>query len=88
MRETARQAEHGTEGKAIAGAEEDPVGDRACQGPQGSMLAAQEIVGEIQRSEHVQRTAEDADQRECVLIHIGRTWLCKGHGLAIAEHQE
>ena len=69
MRHTARQAEYRPQGKAVAGSEEHPVSDRARQSPQRSMFAAQQIVGEIQSSEHVERAADNADQRECVLVH-------------------
>lgn len=54
MREAAEKAEHGTEGKPESGSEERSVGDRAREGPQGSVFAAQQIVGEIQSPEHVQ----------------------------------
>ena len=72
MRYTARQAEDRPQSKAVAGSEESPVGDRARQSSQRSVFAAQQIVSEIQGSEHVERAADDTDQCECVLVHRQR----------------
>jgi hypothetical protein len=88
MRHAARQAEYGPQGNAVAGSENCPVGDRARQNPQRSMFAAQQIVGEIQSSKHVERAADNADQRECVLIHSQPTPSGKRHGLAVVQYQK
>ena len=77
----------GPERETEAGSEERAVGDRARQRAQGSVFAAQQIVGEIQGSEHVERTADNADQRERVLVH-GSGMLTMRHGLAIVQHQK
>jgi hypothetical protein len=69
MRQTAREAEYGPKSKAVTGSEEGPVGDRTRQSPERSVFAAQQIISEIQGSEHVERTADNADQCESVLVH-------------------
>ena len=68
MCHTASQAEYGPQCKAVAGSVECSVGDRARQSSQRSVFSAQQIVGEIQGSEHVERVADDADQGECVFV--------------------
>ena len=73
MRHTARETEDRSQGKAEAGSKECSVSDCARQGPQRSVFAAQQIIGEIKGSEHVERTADNADQRECVLVHRHRS---------------
>src|SRR5260370_11831343 len=74
MGHAARQAEYGPQRQAVAGSEKCSVGHRARQGPQRSVFSAQQIIGEIQGSEHVERVADDADQCECVFVdnHHGR----------------
>ena len=69
MRQPAGKTEDRSEGKAIAGSEKYSVGDRARQRAQRSVFAAQQVVGKIQSSQHVERAADNADQRQRVLIH-------------------
>jgi len=88
MRHTGREAEYGPESKAVACSEEGPVGDRTRQSPERPVFAAQEIIGEIHSSQHVERTADNADQRKCVFVHHQRCHLWKSHGLAIVQHEK
>jgi hypothetical protein len=44
------------------------MGDSSGQGSQRTVFAAEQIIGEIHRSQQIKRTTNDADQRDGVLI--------------------
>jgi hypothetical protein len=69
MRQSARESEDRSQGEPETGSKDRPIGDGARQGSQRPMLAAQQIVSQIERSQYVQRTADDADQSEGVPVH-------------------
>jgi hypothetical protein len=59
--------------KAKADAEPDSEHDRVRhhpgEQPQGTVLAAQQIVSKIKAAEHIQTNASDADSRDHVMVH-------------------
>ena len=60
--------EHGSESETIPGSEERAIRDGSRESPQRPMFAAERIVRKIHRSQHIQRVAGDADQREGVPV--------------------
>ena len=68
VREPLANAENRPESEAVAGSEKYSVSDGARERAQRSVFAAEQIVGQIQRSEHVERAADDADHRQRVLV--------------------
>jgi hypothetical protein len=74
VRRAAGESEDGPQGESVAGSEERAIGDETGERPQRSVFAAEQIVGEIEGSEHIERTTDDADQRERVAID------CHCHG--------
>ena len=55
--------------QAVTKPEQNRIGDGARQQPQWAMLAAQQVIGEIQAAEHIQTTARDADRCNRMVIH-------------------
>src|SRR5579864_169464 len=72
MRCAARQAENWSQGEAVANAKECSGGNRACQSPQRPVFSTQKVISQIQGSEHVERAADNTDQRQCVLVDSQR----------------
>jgi len=63
-----RQTKDRSEAEPIANAEQRAIGDGPGQSSQRTMFAAEQIICEIQRSQQIKRTTNDADQRDDVLI--------------------
>src|SRR5207244_6938362 len=62
--------EEQAEPKAVADSEHYRIGDHPGQQPQRTVLAAQQVVGEIEAAEHVETGAGDADGGDCVMVHL------------------
>src|SRR5271165_5534068 len=69
MRRAASRAKHRPQNKAIPHAEQHTICDAASESPQRPMLAAQQVIRQIQRSQHVKRTTNNADEGNDVLVH-------------------
>src|SRR5579862_1651844 len=61
----------GAKGQTVTGAKEYSISDRSGEGAQGSVFAAQKVVGKIERTQTVERTADDTDDRKGVFVHPG-----------------
>src|SRR5713226_4407157 len=53
----------------VADSEHDRVRHHLGEQPQGTVLAAQQIVSKIKSAEHIQTNAGDADSRDGVVVH-------------------
>ena len=53
MRHTAREPEHRPQGDAVPSSKERTIGDSPGESPQRAVFSAQQIVGEVQRAQHV-----------------------------------
>ena len=58
-----------TEANAVSDSEDDRVLHRPSKQPQRPMLAAQQVVGKIQTSEHIKTCAGNADGCDGVVIY-------------------
>src|ERR1700730_2472428 len=68
MGHAGRQPEHGSEDDAIPNAENYAIRNASRQSPERSVLPAQKVICEVQRSEHVQRASDNADDCERVSV--------------------
>ena len=63
------EPEKRTQAEAVANSEDDRVGYSPRQQTQRAMLAAQQVIGEIQAAEHIEATACKTDGRKGVVVH-------------------
>ena len=74
--------EEQAEPKAVADSEHDGISDHPGQQPQRTVLAAQQVIGQIEAAEHVETGAGDADGGDCVMVHfsIVEAWYMSAPG--------
>jgi hypothetical protein len=70
-RNSGDQAEKRTQAQAVTDTEDQRISYRAGKQPQGTVLSAQQIVGEIETTEHVETGAGNTDRREDMVVHSG-----------------
>ena len=63
------EAEEEAKSKRVADAEDEGVGYRAGEQAERPVLAAEEVVSEIQATQHVETGAADTDGCEGVVVH-------------------
>jgi hypothetical protein len=67
--DTGREAKEKTEAKTVSDSEDDRVGYRSGKQSQRPMLAAQQVIGKIQTSDHIKTGAGNADGGDGVVVH-------------------
>jgi hypothetical protein len=63
------QAKEETEPEAVADAEDNRVRDRAGKQPQRPVLSTQEVVSQIETTQHIKTRARNADDRDGMVVH-------------------
>ncbi len=66
---TARDTEEQPEADAVAGSEDDRVSHHPGEQPQRTVLAAQQIVSQVQGAQYVQKNSGDAEGRHQAMVH-------------------
>jgi len=68
--EAGGDSEEETQAEAVTDSEDHGVSDRAGQHAERAVLSAEEIVGEVEAAENVQRSADDGDRGDDVMIEV------------------
>ncbi len=61
VRDPGDDAENGAQGQAVSDSKHGSVGDGAGERAERAVLAAEQIVGEVESAQQIERTADDAD---------------------------
>jgi hypothetical protein len=58
-----------TKANSVADAKHNGVRDGAGKQPQWAVLSAQQVVGKIETTYHIETSTRNADGRDCVVVH-------------------